>query len=55
MVCRSVAVAMALLCLAVSASTDMPSIDSDVIDDLGIDAMADPGQDGTAPSPNALW
>merc|ERR1719478_402003 len=37
---------MALLCLAVSASTDMPSIDSDVIDDLGIDAMADPGQDG---------
>merc|ERR1712167_565758 len=46
MVCRSVAVAMALLCLAVSASTDMPSIDSDVIDDLGIDAMADPGQDG---------
>merc|ERR1711968_212133 len=46
MVCRSVAVAMAPLCLAVSASTDMPSIDSDVIDDLGIDAMADPGQDG---------
>lgn len=51
---RSVAVAMALLCLAVSASTDMPTVDSDVIDDLGIDAMADPGQDGDAPHLDTL-